>query len=66
MINMKHQDSDYDLQLKRINGREVRNLSPQEFCLFEDAVRKARATRLYDGPDGFGGFAKVKVYARPI
>ena len=51
--------------LKKINGREVGTLSQNEFWLFEAACRENRATRVYEGPMGFAGKAKVKIYASP-
>jgi hypothetical protein len=51
-----------DLQIKKLDGREVSHLSVTEFILFEDACKRNRATRLYEGYDGK---AKVKIYASP-
>jgi hypothetical protein len=54
-----------NLQIKKLNGREVGSLSQNEFWLFEAACRDNKASRVYEGPKGFAGKAKVKIYASP-
>jgi hypothetical protein len=49
--------------LKKLNGREVGTLSMYEFMIFEDLCKKNKATRVYEGREGFQGKAKVKIYA---
>jgi hypothetical protein len=61
---MSHETDQAKLeQAKRLNGREVASLRSSEFYFFEDLCKQNKATRLYDGPNGLQGKAKVKIYS---
>lgn len=51
--------------LERIEGLFVGQLAERELETFEDAVKKGRAYRSYEGGAGFMGLAKVRLVRVP-